>query len=46
MVLVLGIGAQETAAALWVFVSDRQTDDAGVKVAHLHEVVADNPYVS
>jgi len=46
MVLVLGISAQETTAALRVFVGDRQADNAGVKVPHLHEVIANDTYVS
>src|SRR5918999_4431847 len=46
MVLVLGVGAQETAAALRVFVGDRQANDASVKIPHLHEVIANDPYVS
>src|SRR6266511_496479 len=46
VVLVLGISAQETTAALRVFVGDRQADDASIKVPHLHEVIANDTYVS
>jgi len=45
MVFVLGVSAQETATALWVFVGDRQANDASVKIAHLYKVIADNPYM-
>jgi hypothetical protein len=45
MVLVLGVGAQEATATLGVLVGDRQADNAGVKVTHLHEVIADDPYM-
>jgi hypothetical protein len=46
VVLVLGISAQETTAALWVFIGDRQANDTGVKVPHLHEVIANDSYMS
>jgi hypothetical protein len=41
-----GIGTQETTTALWVFISDRQANDTGVKVPHLHEVIANDTDMS
>jgi len=46
VVLVLGSGAQETTAALWVFIGDRQANDTGIKVPHLHEVIANDTDMS
>jgi len=46
VVLVLGISAQETTAARWVFIGDGQTNDTGVKVPHLHEVIANDTDMS
>jgi hypothetical protein len=46
MVFVLRVGAQETAAALRVLVGDRQPDDTRVEIPHLHEIIANNSYMS
>jgi hypothetical protein len=45
MVLMFEIGAQKAAAALWIFISDRQTNDTGIKISHLHEVIANDTHM-
>ena len=46
VVLVVRVGTEETTASLRIFVRDRQAEDAGVKVSHLEEIVADDAHVA
>src|SRR5918996_2438435 len=46
VVLILRIGAEETPTSFGVFISDGQADYPGVKVPHLHKVIAYQTHVT